>query len=27
MSEESLSRWARGGEKNLGYGRRFAELV
>ncbi len=27
MSEEPLSRWARGGEKNLGYGRRFAELV
>lgn len=27
MTEPPLSRWARGGEKNLGYGRRFAELV
>ncbi len=27
MSEEPLSRWARGGDKNSGYGRRFAELV
>ena len=27
MAEPPLSRWAQGGEKNLGYGRRFAELV
>ena len=27
MTEPPLSRWAQGGEKNLGYGRRFAELV
>ncbi len=27
MAEQPLSRWAQGGEKNLGYGRRFAELV
>ena len=27
MNEGRPSRWERGGEKNLGYGRRFAELV
>ena len=27
MTEPPLSRWAQGGDKNLGYGRRFAELV
>ena len=27
MADRSLSRWERGGEKNLGYGKRFAELV
>jgi SAM-dependent methyltransferase len=27
MADPSLSRWERGGEKNLGYGKRFAELV
>ncbi|MDZ5621328.1 class I SAM-dependent methyltransferase [Nocardioides bizhenqiangii] len=27
MADAPLSRWERGGEKNLGYGRRFAELV
>jgi SAM-dependent methyltransferase len=27
MAERPLSRWERGGEKNAGYGRRFAELV
>lgn len=27
MTESPLSRWERGGDKNLGYGRRFAELV
>jgi SAM-dependent methyltransferase len=27
MTEPPLSRWERGGEKNAGYGRRFAELV
>jgi SAM-dependent methyltransferase len=27
MAERPLSRWERGGEKNSGYGRRFAELV
>ncbi len=27
MADRPLSRWERGGEKNVGYGRRFAELV
>jgi SAM-dependent methyltransferase len=27
MADPSPSRWERGGEKNLGYGKRFAELV
>jgi SAM-dependent methyltransferase len=27
MTEPPLSRWERGGDKNLGYGARFAELV
>ena len=27
MADDPLSRWERGGDKNLGYGRRFAELV
>ncbi len=27
MADAPLSRWERGGEKNAGYGRRFAELV
>ena len=27
MAESPLSRWDRGGDKNAGYGRRFAELV
>ncbi|KAA1427369.1 class I SAM-dependent methyltransferase [Nocardioides antri] len=27
MTDAPLSRWERGGEKNTGYGRRFAELV
>jgi len=27
MADDRVSRWERGGEKNLGYGRRFAELL
>lgn len=27
MADPPLSRWAQGGEKNVGYGRRFAELI
>ncbi len=27
MADAPVSRWERGGDKNLGYGRRFAELV
>lgn len=27
MTDRPLSRWERGGDKNIGYGRRFAELV